>query len=81
MATDTPRDEEQIFVATDIDEQTMEKIDAALEDWESVDDPARAQLDAELRQSDAVVQQIREAVAASEQLSEEDLAIRINTRD
>jgi hypothetical protein len=81
MAANAPNEEEQKVVTIEIDEQTLEKIDAALENWESADIPARPQLDAELREFDVIVQQMREAVAASEQLSEEDLAIRINTRE
>lgn len=81
MSSETSVGSKEISRLKTLDSATLEKIESALLNWESVDAAVRAPVEATLHDSDAAAERVMEAISASEQLSEVDLAIRINTRE
>jgi hypothetical protein len=64
-----------------ISEETRRRIEEGLRNWSSADSDARVRFEAAQARWDQVLQPLEDAIVASERLTEEDFAIRINTRD
>jgi hypothetical protein len=64
-----------------ISEETRTRIEEGLRNWCSADSDARVRFEAAQAKWDQVLQPLEDAIVASERLTEEDFAIRINTRD
>lgn len=64
-----------------ISEETRARIEEGLRNWGSDDSDARRRFEAAQSKWDQYLQPLKDAIVASERLTEEDFAIRINTRD
>jgi hypothetical protein len=64
-----------------IDEATLAKIDAVLHDWNEPESEGRKLYEGSRAKWEKTLEPAVEAIKASERLTEEDFAIRINTRD
>lgn len=69
---------EQIIVQLDTDMQRQ--IEDALDHWDDPSSDQSHRLEEALRKWDPMIQPLMDAVVATERLTEDDLAIRINTR-
>lgn len=67
--------------ADQLDVETRQQLEKALNDWGSVDSAMTRQVDDFVRQWDDAAQPLMEAISQSERLTQDDFAIRINTRD
>jgi hypothetical protein len=65
----------------EMDEETLRKLDRALQGWDDNNSEVRRLFEESERRWVEIVQPLVEAIGNSERLSEEDLAVRINTRD
>lgn len=64
-----------------LDPETCRQIEEAVQSWGSVDSAASCQVQAAVQKWDDLAQPLMDAISASERLTQEDFAIRINTRD
>ena len=64
-----------------ISETTRRKIEEGLRDWNKTDSVARQRFESAARPWKDSLQSMDDAIAKSEQITQDDLAIRINTRD
>ncbi len=67
--------------AEHFDPETRRKIEEALRELDDPKSPARQLVEDSLRKWSAEVQPMIDAVSESERLSEDDMAIRVNTRE
>jgi hypothetical protein len=73
--------EGQRGVPPQLDAETLRKLDAALQDWDNDDSEVRKRFEESQEKWAEIIQPLVEAISASERLTKEDLAVRINTRD
>jgi uncharacterized protein len=73
--------EGQRAVPPQLDENTLEKLDKALQNWDSSGSEVRRRFEESRERWAGIVQPLVEAISASERLTKDDLAVRINTRD
>jgi hypothetical protein len=66
---------------TELDMETLQKLDQALQGWDDRTSEVRRLFEESQQRWVEIVQPLVEAIGNSERLSEEDLAVRINTRD
>jgi len=66
---------------TPISSETRQRIEEGLRNWTQADSEARKRFEAAQQKLDQVFQPLEDAISASERLTEQDFAIRINTRD
>ena len=66
---------------TTVTDETRERIERALENWNSEDSEPRQKFNAAVLEYKKELHQVEEAVAASVNLTAEDFAVRINARD
>jgi hypothetical protein len=64
-----------------ISEETRKRIEENLRDWDDPNSEVRKRFLAAQEKWDEVLRPLEDAIIASEQLTEDDFAIRINTRD
>jgi hypothetical protein len=64
-----------------ISDETRKRIEEALRTWSDADSEARKRFEAAQPKWDQALQPLKDAIVASERLTEADFAIRINTRD
>jgi uncharacterized protein YlxW (UPF0749 family) len=60
---------------------TRQRIEEGLRSWNQAESETRKRFQAAQEQLNDVVEELERAIAASERLTEEDYAIRINARD
>ena len=65
----------------ELDTETLKKLDQALQGWDDCTSGVRRVFEESQQRWVEIVQPLVEAIGNSERLSEEDLAVRINTRD
>ena len=73
--------EGQRAVPPQLDAETLKKLDEALQNWDSSDSEVRKHFEKSQERWAGIVQPLVEQISASERLTKEDLAVRINTRD
>ncbi len=59
-----------------LDPETIQKIDTALSDWESVEESVRAPVDVEIKQSESALESVLESMRDSERFI--DLSLRVD---
>jgi len=73
--------EGQRAVPPELDEATLRKLDEALQNWDSSGSEVRKHFEESQEKWAVIIQPLVEAISASERLTKEDLAVRINTRE
>ena len=73
--------EGQRAVTPQLDEETLKKLDEALQNWDNSGSEVRKRFEESQEKWAAIIQPLVEAISESERLTKEDLAVRINTRD
>ena len=75
------REEEKNTGAMAMSDATRQRIEEGLRSWNQIESETRKRFQAAQEKLNVVVEALEKAVAASERLTEEDYAIRINARD
>jgi hypothetical protein len=65
----------------ELDEETLKKLNEALQNWDNSDSEVRKRFEESQERWTGIIQPLVQAISASEHLTKEDLAVRINTRD
>lgn len=73
--------EDQRAVPPQLDEATLKKLGEAVQNWDSSGSEVRSHFEESQEKWAGIIQPLVEAISASERLTKEDLAVRINTRD
>jgi hypothetical protein len=68
-------------MSPDLSEETRKRIEEELRKWAKADPEAQSRFEAARQEWDVELRPLKEAIVASERLTEEDFAIRINARD